>query len=121
MLIERFVEDQGATLPFHGLVLFEAGLLASSRAGEPAVAVRVFSHLRRNAGPRLQRPSHPLAVSAANVPVYRLARDYGQLLMATAIAPRLQKRFPAVDCQPILTAARYNLEHGPSFEEWSFA
>jgi hypothetical protein len=42
--------------------------------------------------------------------VYRLARDYAQTLSAFAIGD-----------EDLISAALYNLEHGPSFADWSFA
>lgn len=49
-------------------------------------------------------------------PVYRLARDYAQTLLAHAVAPRLPSRR-----EEFLAAVLHNLEHGESFAEWSFA
>ena len=57
----------------------------------------------------------------AEIPVYRLARDCGELLKSFAVARRLRARFPDLDLSRITAAARYNLEHGVSFEEFSFA
>ncbi|MEO8218106.1 MAG: hypothetical protein ABI718_13585 [Acidobacteriota bacterium] len=119
-LIAGFVAEQGGMVPFHALVLFEAALLAAERAGEPALFRRVSAQLNQTAPPALE-----LAAVASRSPIepypYRLARDYGQLLKAYSLAKRLGQRFPDIDFEPMLLAARYNLEHGPSFEEWSFA
>ena len=49
-------------------------------------------------------------------PVYHLARDYGQTLIAHAVASRLA--FPP---QAFLDAVHHNLRHGDNFAEWSFA
>lgn len=48
-------------------------------------------------------------------PVYRLARDYAQTLIAhaTPLPPQLR--------DPFLAAVHHNLAHGESFAEWSFA
>jgi hypothetical protein len=43
-------------------------------------------------------------------PIYPLARDYGAYLKSWAI-----------NIEPLKLAAKYNLDHGPSFAEWSFA
>ena len=55
------------------------------------------------------------------VPIYRLARDYGALLEMHAVARRLRALFPALNADRMLAAAQYNLDHAPSFEEFSFA
>ena len=52
--------------------------------------------------------------SRRDLPVYRLARDYGAYLKSFAVTKRLR------DIR-ILDAAKYNLEHGSSFEDYSFA
>jgi hypothetical protein len=46
--------------------------------------------------------------------VYRLARDYGAYLKSISVAKRLGD-------DRIAAAARYNLEHAPSFEEFTLA
>ena len=48
-------------------------------------------------------------------PVYHLARDYGQTLIAHAMATR--RALP----QAFLDAVLHNLEHGESYADWSFA
>lgn len=52
--------------------------------------------------------------SVRATPVYRLARDYGAYLKSFSVAKRLG------DAR-IIAAAKYNLDHAPSFEEFSFA
>jgi hypothetical protein len=47
-------------------------------------------------------------------PVYRLARDYGAYLKSFSVAKRLNE-------PRIIAAAKYNLDHASSFEEFSFA
>ena len=51
-----------------------------------------------------------LQPAATQPPVYRLARDYAQCLKAYSIGDERLK-----------AAAVYNLEHAPSFADWSFA
>jgi hypothetical protein len=51
------------------------------------------------------------AEARPTLPPYRLARDYAQTLIAHAIAP-----FPE-----LLQAVHYNLQHGESYADWSFA
>src|SRR5260370_2641569 len=48
------------------------------------------------------------------IPVYRLARDYGAYLKSFSVAKRLND-------SRIILAAKYNLDHAASFEEFSFA
>ena len=60
-------------------------------------------------------------LKAAAPPIYRLARDYGALLEMHAVARRLRALFPALNTDRMLAAAQYNLDHAPSFEEFSFA
>jgi hypothetical protein len=48
------------------------------------------------------------------LPIYRLARDYGAYLKSFSVARRLGD-------DRIIAAAKYNLDHAPSFEEFSFA
>jgi hypothetical protein len=55
------------------------------------------------------------------VSIYRLARDYGALLEMHAVARRLRSLFPGLNTDRMLAAAQYNLDHAPSFEEFSFA
>jgi hypothetical protein len=38
-----------------------------------------------------------------------------------AVAKRLRQRFPQIQTDRMVAAAQYNLEHAPSFEEFSFA
>ena len=52
--------------------------------------------------------------SVRATPVYRLARDYGAYLKSFSVAKRLGD-------DRIIAAAKYNLDHAPSFEEFSFA
>jgi hypothetical protein len=66
--------------------------------------------------------SRPRLSGQARAPVlhlqpYRFARDYGALLKMHALAGR----FPKSDADRMLAAAQYNLDHAPSFEEFSFA
>lgn len=53
--------------------------------------------------------------------IYRLARDYGECLKAHAVARRLRAIYPEAKLDGFVAACEHNLEHGPSFEEWSFA
>lgn len=59
----------------------------------------------------------PAAPAASPPPAYRLARDYAQ----TLIAHHYARRLPPGLAQQLLHAVQYNLEHGESFADWSFA
>jgi hypothetical protein len=59
----------------------------------------------------------PAVPAASSPPAYRLARDYAQ----TLIAHHHARRLPPGLAQQLLHAVRYNLEHGESFADWSFA
>jgi hypothetical protein len=67
----------------------------------------VFIHAAKHPPPPNPRPPAP--------PIYRLARDYAQTLIAhaTPLPPALRA--------PFLAAVHHNLAHGESFADWSFA
>jgi hypothetical protein len=52
--------------------------------------------------------------AAVTPPIYHLARDYAQTLLAHALPPRERR-------DEFLAAVRDNLDHGEDFSEWSFA
>ena len=60
---------------------------------------------------------HPATPQPRNQepPIYHLARDYAQTLIAHATP------IPAHLQQPFLAAVHHNLAHGESFADWSFA
>jgi len=69
----------------------------------------VFVADARNAG------VPPAGPAASPPPIYHLARDYGQTLIAHAVAAR--RSLP----RAFLDAVLHNLHHGDNFAEWSFA
>ena len=87
MLIDRVIATRGSIESVQQVLLWSAG------------------------GGALEARTTPLAP-----PVYRLARDYAQTLLAHAVAPRLPSRR-----EEFLAAVHHNLEYGESFAEWSFA
>jgi hypothetical protein len=119
-IIEHIDAEEGAIDAFHSLALFDAGIAASTITNDPTFARRVLSHLGSvdvsSVGSRASRPQ-----LRGDAPVYRLARDCGAVLKACAIKERLKARYPDADFDRAIAAARYNLDHGPSMEEWSFA
>jgi hypothetical protein len=102
-LIERCVAEQGSLESAHALFLFDA--MAEGEA------------LTRPLG----APSAAAVGEGSEVPVYRLARDYAACLKAHAVRKRLRARFPDAPLDDFVAACHYNLEHAPSFEDWSFA
>ena len=101
-LVENALAEGGAPEAMHHVFLFDAAV------GTPAEA-RVCDYL----GSLPMKPGTAYT-SRRDPPVYRLARDYGAYLKSFAVTKRLR------DIR-ILDAAKYNLEHGSSFEEFSFA
>ncbi len=98
-LINNAVAEQGSIESVQAVFLYEA-------AKGTKIFDRVCGHLAtlplKSGGDELPPAGPP--------PVYRLARDYAQCLSAYAIRDERLK-----------SAAAYNLEHGPSFADWSFA
>jgi hypothetical protein len=89
-----------------------ANMIANRGEVESAHAVFHYDAMRVAAG----APARPAggAPATTQMPVYRLARDYGAYLKSFSVAKRLND-------PRIIAAAKYNLDHAPSFEEFSFA
>jgi hypothetical protein len=101
-LVENALAEGGSADAMHNVFLFDAAV------GTP-VEERVFDYL----GSLPMKPGTAFT-SRRDVPIYHLARDYGAYLKSFAVTKRLR------DIR-ILDAAKYNLEHGSSFEDYSFA
>lgn len=101
-LVDNALAEGGSPEAMHHVFLFDAAI------GTP-VEDRVCDYL----GSLKMKPG-TVFTSRRDVPVYRLARDYGAYLKSFAVTKRLR------DIR-ILDAAKYNLEHGASFEDYSFA
>lgn len=101
-LVENTLAEGGSPDSMHHVFLFDAA------AGSP-VEDRVCDYLGS-----LPTKQGTAFTSRRDPPVYRLARDYGAYLKSFAVTKRLR------DIR-ILDAAKYNLEHGTSFEDYSFA
>jgi hypothetical protein len=101
-LVENALAEGGSPESMHHVFLFDAA------AGTP-VEDRVCDYLGS-----LPTKQGTAFTSRRDPPVYRLARDYGAYLKSFAVTKRLR------DIR-ILDAAKYNLEHGTSFEDYSFA
>ncbi len=98
-LIDNAVAEKGSIESVHAVFLYDA-------AKGTKIFDRVCGYLAslplKSATEELPPPGPP--------PVYRLARDYAQCLKAYATGDERLK-----------AAAAYNLQHGPSFAEWSLA
>ena len=115
-LIDQLYANGGDIISAHAIFLLDAAL----QAGDERVLVRVRDYLSGAAG--FSPPNRPIGgLKAAAPPIYRFARDYGALLEMHAVAKRLRALFPALNTDRMLAAAQYNLDHAPSFEEFSFA
>jgi len=83
-------------------------LLMSARAG---VDRRVRDYLTNEYVNVGRASARPVGLKPdLRLPVYPLAKDYGAYLKSWAIGN-----------DELKAAAQYNLDHGPSFDEWSFA
>jgi hypothetical protein len=108
-LVDNMVASGGDIVSAHAVFLLDAAL----ETKDEHVIRRVRDYL--SGGPA---PSPASAAEGGGTPLtptpYRLARDYGAYLKSFAVARRLGDR-------RIIDAAKYNLDHAPSFEEFSLA
>lgn len=118
-LVEELGRRDGELEAFHALALLDAALEARKLGAPPEIEARVRQALpsRGDAQRAAESRSWP---DTSPLPVYPLARDYGQLLKAWAISSRLVRRFPRISRARIIGPAAYNLLTS-SFDEWSFA
>jgi len=110
-LADNFLCEQGTLVAAHALFLLDAVRIAEPHAPEAAMRVRDYLTNYTN-----DLPCNDLAGDApTDLPIYNLAKDYGELLKICAIA----SRFPR--SERLKAAAAYNLANAPSVEEFSFA
>jgi hypothetical protein len=102
-LIQNMVASRGDIVSAHALFLYDA----AEQTRDADVTRRVRDYLS-SAGPALA--AHDRLKPVRTPPIYRLARDYGAYL----------KSFVLGDDR-VIAAAKYNLDHAPSFEEFTFA
>lgn len=102
-VIANMVATNGEIESAHAVFLYDAAL----QTGDAEIIRRVCVGTALGSGDRLK----PVLTQA---PIYRLARDYGAYLKSFAVATRLGD-------PRIIAAAKYNLDHEPSFEEFTFA
>lgn len=113
-LVDSMVAQRGDIVSAHAIFLLDAALQT-----EDATVIRRVRDYLSVYGPASAAQTHDRLTPALTP--YTLARDYGAYLKAHAVAKRLRTRFPQVNFDGMLAAAAYNLEHAPSFEEFSFA
>ncbi len=113
LLIGEASAERGSLPSIHRVLLFAAAIETRSE--------RALSYLARAS----RAPGVPITEARIAAlqppPVYSLARDYAQALLAWAVAKRLRGQFPTVDLDALIVAAELNRQHGESFDEWSLA
>lgn len=113
-VIDEMIAAGGEIISAHAVFLLDAAL----QTGDADVIRRVRDYLGMSLGVRQLAAAFPDPQGGGNPPhfegVYRLARDYGACLKAFSVAKRLGD-------DRIVAAARYNLEHAPSFEDFALA
>ena len=123
-LVEQMIAERGEVVAAHRLFLLDAALQCEDAAVLARVCRSLEAEIREIAPPIASSPRTvvPDGTREQNaLPVYALARDYGELLKSWAVAQRLEQRFPALDVGRIVGAARAHLETAPSADEFTFA
>ena len=100
-VVEQMVANRGDIESAHAVFLYDAAL----QTGDEEIMKRVGAGFS---------PPSGLKAAATHFQPYRLARDYGAYLKSFAVAKRLGDN-------RIIDAAKYNLAHAESFEDFSFA
>ena len=100
-VVEQMVANRGDIESAHAVFLYDAAL----QTGDGEIVQRVGAGFS---------PPSGLKAAATHFQPYRLARDYGAYLKSFAVAKRLGDN-------RIIDAAKYNLAHAESFEDFSFA
>lgn len=114
-LVDDLVASEGGLESFHRVALYDAAVEAAKFAGNKAIQRHVAAFLTQE---QLRVSAVLVESDTSELPIYRLARDYAQYLKAFAIAGRMER---AAERRRLIAAAKYNRDHAPSFEEWSFA
>lgn len=110
-LIAEASAERGSLPSIHRILLFAASIETRSD--------RALSYLARTSHARTITEARTAALGPP--PVYPLARDYAQTLLAWGVAKRLRGQFRSVDLDALIVAAELNRQHGESFDEWSLA
>ncbi len=104
-LIASVVANRGDIVSAHALFLYDA----AEQTGDADVMRRVQDYLSGAPPPSAARAAEGRGAPQRFQP-YRLARDYGAYLKSFALGD-----------DRVIAAAKYNLDHAPSFEEFTFA
>lgn len=107
-LVDNMVASGGDIVSAHAVFLLDAALETKDEQVIRRVRDYLTSSVEDSGPPLSGQPG------AAVLHPYRLARDYGAYLKSFAVTRRLGDR-------RIIAAAKYNLDHAPSFEEFSLA
>jgi hypothetical protein len=117
-LIEAMVASKGDIISSHAIFLLDAALQTENEM----VMRRVRDYLSTIVQHAALGTQH---FEGGGEPprskAYPFARDYGSFLKCHAVAKRMRSRFPKLDFDAMLRASAWNLDHAPSFEEFSFA
>lgn len=119
-LAARMVDQRGSIESFHDFLLYDAGIAATAISANPEITGQVSRKLSSAVNQPASRGKATLLSSGLLAP-YRLARDYGEAVLAAAAARHLEGEISPSLLDEVRTAALVNLETAPSFEEWSFA
>jgi len=114
-VIERMIANNGDIESAHAVFVYDAALQAGDaevmqRVGPPPSAASAEGGAAAEGGERAAEGGGP----TQDFQPYRLARDCGAYLKSFPVAGRLGDH-------RIIEAAKYNLDHAPSFEDFSFA
>ncbi|HXI12188.1 MAG TPA: hypothetical protein VNM92_06045 [Thermoanaerobaculia bacterium] len=117
----RMVASGGEPESFRSLLLLDAAQQVTELTKQSEVEESVTLTLERAEAPKPHESVKNSPGDEKPLEPYRLARDYGERISAAALELRFGVRFPSLRGDSISAAAAWNLENGPSFEDWSFA
>lgn len=116
-LIEATLAESGSPVAAERVFLLDAAIEAGLIAGDESITDRVRAALHGF-------ESTPVADEVAplfRVPIYTLARDYAMSLRALALFARIGANHRGAGFGRFVAAADDHREHGPSYEDFSFA
>lgn len=120
VLATQMIAARGEVEAAHRLFLLDAALLTEDRE-VLALVCGALAEAAANAPETVSSRDETPAGNQGELPVYALARDYGELLKTWAVAGRMAQRFPSIDAAAVIAAARDHLEQAPSSDEFTFA
>ena len=118
-LIAHCASEKGSLESAHAIFLLDAALEALAFTRESMILDRACAWLRLGGAPPPRR--RPAGEGAGSPLIYPLARDYAAHLKSHAVVKRLRSEFTEAPLDDFIAATKHNLDHAPSFEEWSFA